>query len=139
MVAGQDNYILGIVAVDEADILVDSISCAGIPCLACCGLVRRQYVYAPVSAVKPPGLTVAYVFVEHQRLILRQHAYGVNTGIYAVGEREVDYSVLASVGNCRLCHLLRQRIQTASLTTGKQHGNALFFNVIHIFPPVPTF
>ena len=94
--------------------------------------------HAAVGAVESPGLTVAYVFIQHQRLILRQHAYCVDSGIYAVGEREVDYPVLSSVGDCRLRHLLGQCIQSASLTTGKEHCYALFFNVIHIFPPVPT-
>ena len=138
MVAGQDNHILRVVAVDEADVLIDSVSRAGVPRLACRSLVRGQYVNAAVCAVKTPRLTVAYVLVEHERLILREHAHRVYTRINAVGEREVDYPVLTSVGNCGFCHILSQCVKTAALSARKQHGNALFLNVIHIFPPVPT-
>lgn len=101
VVAGQDNDIFRVVAVDEAYVLVDRVCCAGVPRLACRGFIGRQYMHAAVGAVESPGLTIAYVFIQHQRLILRQHAYCVDPGIYAVGEREVDYPVLSSVGDCR--------------------------------------
>ena len=41
--------------------------------------------YAAVLAVQIPGLTVAQIVVQFQRLILGQYANGVNTAVDAVG------------------------------------------------------
>ena len=64
-----------------------------------------------VDSVKIPCLSVAYVVVEHEGLILRQDSYGVDTGVNAVRQRKVDDSVLASIGYGRLCDILGQRIE----------------------------
>lgn len=39
---------------------------------------------AAVNSVKSPRVTVADIFVKHQRLILCKYAYCVNTAVYAV-------------------------------------------------------
>ena len=53
---------------------------------------------AAVNSVKSPRMTVSYVLVEHKGLVLGKNAYGVDTRVNAVGQREVDNSVLAAVG-----------------------------------------
>ena len=84
MVAREDYDIFGIVAVNEADILVNRVCGTGVPSLAGSGFVRRENVYSAVRAVETPRLTVAYVLVEDERLILRENADGVDTGVNAV-------------------------------------------------------
>ena len=68
-------------------------------------------------------------------LILGQYADGVDAGVDAVGEREVDNSVLAAERNCRLCDLLCQYIESAALAAGQQHCNA-FFLPRHFSAPI---
>ena len=84
MVAREDNNVLGVISVYKADVLIDSVCCARIPVSAGSSLVRRQNVNAAVDTVKVPRLTVADVLVEHERLILCKHAYGIYARIYAV-------------------------------------------------------
>ena len=49
LIAGQDDHILGIVAVDEADVLVDGVCSALVPVGAVCLLVRGQGVHTAVQ------------------------------------------------------------------------------------------
>jgi len=84
-----------------------------------------------MGLVQTPGLAVADVLVELQRLILGENTYGVDTGIDAVGKGKVDDAVLAAEGDGRLGGFLRQNLQTAALATGQKHGDAAFFLKIH--------
>src|SRR5699024_2806612 len=93
LVAGQDDDVFGVIAVNERDILVDRVGRAFVPVGAGGLLVGRQHVYAAVQAVQVPGLAVADVLIQDQRLILGQDAHRINVGIDAVGEREVDDTV----------------------------------------------
>ena len=67
---------------------------------------------AAVRAVKIPRLAVAQIGVQLQRLILGEHADGVDAGIDAVGQGKVDDAVLAAEGDGGLCHMTGQGIQT---------------------------
>ena len=72
VIARKNDNILGSIAVDEIDILVDSVGSTGVPVGICNLLVRRQHIDASVDAVQVPRLSVAQIFVELQWLILGQ-------------------------------------------------------------------
>ena len=90
LVAGQDDDILGVIAVNEGQVLIDGVGRALVPVRAGSLLVRRQNVNTAVQAVKVPGLAVADVLVQDEGLILGQDAHRVNVRIDTVGQREVD-------------------------------------------------
>ena len=77
MVAGQDKYIIRIVAVDKAQVLIYRICRALVPLSAALCLIRREYGHSALRTVKIPWAAVTYVFVQHERLILREHTDGV--------------------------------------------------------------
>ena len=78
LVTGQDDDILRVIIVDEADVLVDGVCGALVPVGALCLLVGRQGVHAAVQTIQIPGLTVADVLVQLLRLILGRDANGIN-------------------------------------------------------------
>ena len=131
MVTGKDQDIVRIIALDKVQILIDGICRTRIPVRTPLLLVGREHLDAAACAVKVPRLTRADILIEHKRLILRKHTYGVEPRVCTVGKRKVDDAVLTAKRNGRLGRFLRQCVKTAALTAGKQHGNALFF-LIHM-------
>ena len=69
--------------------------------------------HTAMETVQIPGLSIPYVLVQYERLILSQDSYCVNTGIYAVRQREIDNTIFAAERNCRFCQILRQVISFA--------------------------
>ena len=126
LVAGQDDDVLGIIAVDEADVLVDGVCSALVPVGAVCLLVRGQGVHTAVQTVQIPGLTVTDVLVQLLGLVLRCDTNGVDIGVDAVGQREVHDAVLTAEGHCGFCRFLCQRIQARATSTGKDHCHNFF-------------
>ena len=53
---------------------------------------------ASVETVQIPGLAVADVFIQHQRLVLGQNSHGIYAGIDTVGEREINDTIFAPKG-----------------------------------------
>ena len=126
LVTGQDDHILGIVAVDEADVLVNGVCGALVPVGAVGLLVRGQGVHAAVQTVQIPGLAVADVLVQLLGLILGRNANGINIGVHAVGQREVHDAVLTAEGHRRFCRFLCQRVQARATSAGKDHCHNFF-------------
>ncbi len=111
VVAGENQHIVGIIAVNEVDVLVDGVGSALIPAaLLIVTLIRLQNLGTAVGLVEAPGLTVADVLVELQRLILGQDAHGVNAGIDAVAEGEINDAVFTAKGNSGLSGLLSKNL-----------------------------
>ena len=132
MVAGQNHHILRVEAVDEVNVLIDGVGGALVPALLLVmPLVGGQHLSTGVGLVQVPGLAVADVFIQLQRLILGEDAHGVNAGIDAVGQRKVNNAVFAAEGNGRLGGFFRQHIQSAALAAGQKHGNTAFFLKVH--------
>ena len=94
-------------------------------------LVGGQNLSSAVGFVQAPGLTVADILIQFQRLVLSQDTDGVDAGVNAVGQGEVDDAILAAEGDGRLGGFLRQDVEAAALATGQQHGNAAFFLKVH--------
>ena len=110
LVTGQDDDVLGIIAVDEADVLIDGVCSALVPVGAVCLLVRGQGVHTAVQTVQIPRLTVTDVLVQLLGLVLCCDTDGVDIGVDAVGQREVHDAVLTAEGHRRFCRLLCQRV-----------------------------
>ena len=81
---------------------------------------------AAVQAVQVPGLAVADVLVQLLGLILGCDTHRINTGIDAVGQREVHNAVFAAEGHRRFCRFLCQRVQTRATSAGKDHCHDFF-------------
>ena len=127
MVAGQNENMLWLKFVDKLDVLVDSVGSALVPAgLLVVTLVGGQNLGAGVSLVQAPGLTVADVLIQLQRLILSQNTDGVDTGIDTVGQGEVNDTVLAAEGNRRLRGLPSQHRQAGVPGTGPTHSEYAF-------------
>ena len=83
---------------------------------------------AAEGSVQIPRLAVAYVFVEHERLVLSKHAHGVYAGVDTVRQRKVYNSVFGAEGYRRFCYVAGKGEKAAALSAGKQHSYALFFS-----------
>ena len=128
MVAGEDDDILGVVAVEKVDVVVNRVGGAFIPFAAGLRGIRRENVHAAPGRVQIPRRARAEIPVEQRRLILDQHADGVNAGVDAVGKGKIDHAVFPAERNGRLGDLLRQNTQTAALAARQEHGYAFFFS-----------
>ena len=80
-----------------------------------------------VGSVQIPRCAVADIVVELKRLILREHTDGIDTGVYTVGKREINNSVLAAVGYGRFCDVLGKDAESAALTACKKHRYTFSF------------
>ena len=126
------DHIIGIKAIHKVDVLIDGVCSTFEPAgLLVVALVGRQNLGAGLGLVQAPGLAVADVLVQLQRLILGQNTDGVDAGIDTVGQGEVNDTVLAAEGNRRLGGLPGQDMQAAALATGQQHCDYAFFLKIH--------
>lgn len=132
VIARKNDNILGSIAVDEIDILVDSVGSTGVPVGICNLLVRRQHIDTSVDAVQVPRLSVAQVFVELQWLILGQYADRIDAGVDTVGQWKVDDAIFSSKRHCRLGNISGQRIQTAALSAARSIAIHSFLTIILI-------
>ena len=55
---------------------------------------------------------------------------GVDAGVDAVGQGEIDDAVLAPEGDGGLCHVAGEGVETAALSSGQQHGYNFFFHTV---------
>ena len=128
MIAREDEHAVGIIHLDEVHVLIDGVGRAGKPRPALPrALIRGQDVHAAVDAVEVPCLAAADVAVEQQGLVLREYADGVDAGVGAVGQREVDDAVLAAERETGLGDLRREGVQPRALPAREQHGDTVFF------------
>ena len=134
VVAGEDQDVLGIIVLDEAEVLVDRVGGAGEPgALFPRAEVGRQDIDAAVGGIQIPGLAVADVAVELKGSVLGQDTDGVDPGVCAVGQRKVDDTILSAKGYAGLCHVLRQGVKTGALSACKKHRYTAF---LHMQPPL---
>ena len=71
--------------------------------------------HASRAAVQIPGLAVADVLIEQQRLILGQNTHRLNARIDTVGKRKINNTIFASKGDGWFRQIARQNTQTAAL------------------------
>ena len=72
MIPRENDYILGVIALNKRDILKNSVSRPLVPIRPLVALKRGQHMYSrAVHTVQVPGLAASNILVELQRLILR--------------------------------------------------------------------
>ena len=134
VVARKDEDIIGIIHLDKADILINGVCRSGKPGARLPrSLIRRKDEHAAVGGVEIPGLAAAYIAVELERTVLREHAHRVYTRICAVRQREVYYAVFPAEGHVGLSHVLGQCVKPRALTSRKEHCYAAFLHVVRPF------
>ena len=117
VVPRKDEYIFRIVAVDEINILIDSIGSPHEPFPGISTFdMRRQNGYTAVFLVQIPGNTDADVLIQTQRLILGQNAHGIHAGIDTVTERKVDDTESTAVSHSRFRNFPCENPQAAALS-----------------------
>ena len=132
VVAGEDDYIVRIIQVQEADILIDGVGSPLVPgALVALAHVGGEDMYAAIGAVQVPGLARADVAVQLQRTVLGQNANCVDAGVDTVGQGKVDDAVLAAEGDRGLCYMAGQGVKPAALPSGQQHCHNFFLHLIH--------
>ena len=128
VVAGEHQHIVGIKLLDEADVLIDGVRRAAIPFARLALGIGRKHKHTAAVQIQIPRLAGADVAVQLKRLILSQHADGVDAGVGAVGERKINDSVFTAKGNGRLRHNLCEDSQATALTAGQQHCDTVLLS-----------
>ena len=129
LVAREYKHIVGVCLLDKTNILRYGIGSARIPGATRLRSEWRQNRNAAAAFVKVPRRTRSKVRMQQIWLILCKHANRGDTRVCAVGQRKIDNTILAAKGYSRLCDFFCKRLKSASLTSGKKHGNA--FSVAH--------
>ena len=127
VVAGQHDDVFGVVLVDKVDVLVDGVCGALVPVGPLDLLIGGQDVDAAVGAVEVPGFAVADVVVQLKGLILGEDTDREDARVDAVGQREVDDTVLSAEGDRRFGDLVGQDAESAALAASQKHGDAFVF------------
>ena len=94
--------------------------------------------HAAVQTVQVPGLAVADVFVQYQRLVLGQNTHRVDSRVHAVGKREINDTILSAKRHRRFGKPLGQRIKPRPLAAGQQHCNTFFHDRSPLFRRLPA-
>ena len=93
-VAGKDHHVLRVVRLDVVEVLRHGIGSARVPRATFLRGIRGQDGYAGAQLVEVPGSTGTEVGMKLIGTILGEHADGVDAGVRAVGQREVDDAIL---------------------------------------------
>jgi hypothetical protein len=106
---------------DDVQVLIYRVRSSGIP-IAFYTLLRRQQFneLAELATEETP----ATLDMQNQRvcLVLGQHGDAADTGVDAVGQREIDDTELATEWDCRLGAPTGQMLESRSAPTSKDEG-----------------
>ncbi len=102
MVAGEDDHVLGLLAADGVDVLVDGIGGAHVPVGA--GALHGRHQLKELAQLLGHNARPAFadVPVERERLVLGEDEDLAQAGVDAVGEGDVDDAVVPAKGHGRL-------------------------------------
>jgi hypothetical protein len=125
VVAGEDDHVLGLLAADRVDVLVDRVGGAHIP-VGAGALHGRQQLEELAQFLRhnarPP---FADVPVQRQRLVLGQDEDLAQAGVDAVGERDVDDAVVPAKGHGRFGAIAGKRKEPFSGSARKQNSKCV--------------
>ncbi len=117
VVAGENDDVARVLASDRIDVLVHGIGRAQVPVRRDAHLRRQNFDELAETQQLRPAL--ADVPVERKRFVLRQDEHAPEVAVDAVGERNVDNSVDAAEGYCRLCAVACQRPEPLALSSSQ--------------------
>jgi hypothetical protein len=90
VIAGEDNDVVGGMALDDVDVLIDRVGGAGVPLRLRQALAGWEDIEAFVAFRPEEVPTVLHVADQAVRLVLRRHADAADAGVHGIREREVD-------------------------------------------------
>ena len=123
VVAGEDDEVLGPVAVDDVDVLEHRVGGAGVPLVLRHALARRQDVEALVAHRLQEVPAALQVPDQAVRLVLRRDGDAPDAGVERVRQREVDDARLAAEIDGGLRAALGQLQQPAAAAAGEHVGH----------------
>ena len=119
VVAGQDQDVLRVVALEDVHVLVDGIRGALIPGVLPHALRGRQQVDELLQAPVEEAPAALQVPDQAVGLVLRGHADSADARVHAVGQREVDDAELAPERHGRLGAPVGELHQPAAAAAGQ--------------------
>jgi hypothetical protein len=126
MIAGKDQDIIELPALDEKEVVVDGVGRTAIPAGAGPTEIRLQNNHSAVSlAIEIPGTAMSDMIVERMRTILSQDGNIEEAGIHTVTQRKVDDAILAGKRDGGLGALARENTQALALPPGEDHDRDL--------------
>ena len=99
VVAGEDDDVLGLLAADGVDVLVDGVRSAHVPVGAGALHGRHELKELAQFLGHNAGPAFADMAVERERLVLGEDVDAAQAGVDAVGESDVDDAVMAAKGH----------------------------------------
>jgi hypothetical protein len=141
VIAADDQHVLGALALQGVDVLVDGVGGAQVPVGPPGALLRRggAHVLAELGVEDAPA--ALDVLDERTRLVLHQHVHAPESRVQTVGQREVDDAVGTAEGHRGLGAVAGQGIEALALAAGQQHDDGVTDRVLsatplHLPPPV---
>ncbi len=124
MIAGQDQDELRGVMADDVHVLEHRIGRALVP-LGLDALLRRHQVDELIELAAQEAPAALQVLDQAVRLVLGHDADAANTGIQAIGQREIDDAELAAERHRRFGAPVRQVLQAAAAAAGQNQRNRI--------------
>ena len=135
LLLGEHQHQIGMVQLDQIEVLVDRIGRTLIPTLVDPLLRRHDVGKLAQLAAEIPLPAHVDVPVETHRLVLGQHEDLAQPTIQAVGEGKVDDPISAAKRHRRLGPVSRERIQSRALAPGQDHRDYLVLHVASSLDP----
>ena len=126
VVGADHDHDVGLLVVDEVQALQDRVGGAGEPALAEPLLRRHRGDVGVEQGGHPPGL--GDVTVEAVGLVLGEDDDLSQPGVYEVGDREIDQSVLSAEGHRRFCAIGREGHESLALAAGEDDAEDLLWS-----------
>jgi hypothetical protein len=137
VITGEDQNVLGLVAVNKVEVLPDRVGCAPVPVKAHPLLGRNGFEkMAHFPAENIPSLF--QMIVERLGFVLRQNDDFVNLRVNAVAEGEIDQTVNTAKWDCRLGAILSERHQSLTPTPGHDKGKGISHHPHPLLPEITT-
>ena len=125
VVAGEDEHVFGLLGADGIDVLIDRVGRPHVPVLADPLHGRQDFdELADFIAENVPAF--ADLTIERERLVLGENKDAAQTGVDAVGKRNVDDAVDATEGDSGLGAVAGERIEALAGASGKQDSESIF-------------
>ena len=122
VVAGENDHVLRLFAADRVDVLVNRVRRAHVP-VGARALHRRHQLKELAQLLRHnPRPSFADMPVQRQRLVLRQDVNLAQSGVDAVGKRDVDDAVMPAKRHRRLGPIACKRKQPLACSAGKQYA-----------------
>ena len=134
VVAAQDDHVLGLLAADGVDVLIDGVGGAHVPVGAGTLHGRQQLEELAQFLGHNARPSFADVPVERERLVLGEDEDLAQAGVDAVGEGDVDDAVVPAKGHGRFGAIAGEREEPFSGSARKQNSKC----VSHVHRTLPS-